>query len=311
LEVETVNFVERIDNVYAIDTNMFDFEHYMSAYIVEGKEVALIDTGLPTQYQALLSGIKGHGFSVNDISFIFVTHSHPDHCGNVGPLLKENPELKVYIHPEGVVNLTDPSLELEVRKRVLPPKMAARIGEMEPIPTERIEILNEGDVFDLGNGEKLKVIFAPGHQPDGIVIFEEKNKGLFINDLVGNFLPDADALYPLNPPLSDHQLGIESLEKILDLPLNYLYLGHYGIIDKPKEVIMRALDGMRQLLDMGKKCISDGKPEEIASKTYDMIMPELEKLRKVRGENVYRYATEEHIATQVKLFAEYCQEKFS
>jgi hypothetical protein len=58
--------------------------------------------------------------------------------------------------------------------------MAARFVEMVPVPPSRIEHLSDGDTFDLGNGERLKIIFSPGHQPSGIVILEEKNKGLFI-----------------------------------------------------------------------------------------------------------------------------------
>jgi glyoxylase-like metal-dependent hydrolase (beta-lactamase superfamily II) len=309
--VETVSLIERLNNVYTIDTKMFGFDSYMSAYLVEGEEIALIDTGLPTQIEAVRAGIKAHGFSVSDISSIFITHSHPDHSGNVAPLLMENPKAKVYIHPQGVEQLIDPSIELAIRKKALPPKMHARIGEMEPVPPARIQQLNDGDVFDLGNGERLRIIFTPGHQPDGIVLFEEKNKGLFINDLVGNYLPDADAHYVLNPPNSDHRHAIESLQKLMDLPVAYLYLGHYGISDRPKEVMTRAINKMQQLLDIGIKYMSEGKPENIASEVYEVIMPELEKLRVVRGEELYHYAAKEHISTQVKLFAHYCQEKLN
>jgi glyoxylase-like metal-dependent hydrolase (beta-lactamase superfamily II) len=306
-----MSLLERLDNIYVIDTKMFDFDHYMSAFLVEGKEIALIDTGLPNQLTAVLAGMKAHGFSASDISYIFVTHAHPDHCGNVTPLLRESPKAKVYIHPLGSEPLTDPSIELAVRKKTIPPKMAMRIGEMEPVPPSRIQYLNDGDVFDLGNGEKLRIIFAPGHQPDGIVIFEEKNKGLFINDLVGNYLPDADAHYPLNPPGSDHKQAIESLQKLMALPIAYLYLGHYGISDRPKQVMTQAINKMQQLLDIGIKYMREGKPESIASEVYEMIMPELEKLRPVRGEAVYQYATQEHVSSQAKLFAKYCQEKLS
>jgi glyoxylase-like metal-dependent hydrolase (beta-lactamase superfamily II) len=306
-----VSSIEQLNNVYTIDTKMFGFDNYMSAFIVEGKEIALIDSGLPTQIEAVRAGIQAHGFSVSDISSIFITHSHPDHSGNVAPLLRENPNAKVYIHPLGVEQLIDPSIELVIRKKALPPEMHARIGEMEPVPPARIRQVNDGDVFDLGNGERLQVIFTPGHQPDGIVLFEEKNKGLFINDLVGNCFPDADAHYVLNPPNSDHQDAIKSLQKVMDLPVVYLYLGHYGISDKPKQVMTRAINKMQQLLDIGTKYMSEGKPEHIASEVYDVILPELKKLRKVRGEELYEYAATQHISSQAQLFARYCQERFN
>jgi glyoxylase-like metal-dependent hydrolase (beta-lactamase superfamily II) len=302
---------ERLHNIYVIDTKMFDFDRYMSAYIVAGKEIALIDTGLPSQIDAVRAGIRAHGFAFSDISHIFITHSHPDHSGNVAPILKENPGAMVYIHPLGVGQLLDPSIELAIRKKALPAKMHAKIGEMEPVPAERIRRLNDGDAFDLGDGEKLRAIFAPGHQPDGVIFYEEKNKGLFINDLVGNYFADAGAHYPLNPPNSDPQQTIASLQKLAGLPLKYLYMGHYGISDKPKEVIAQSIAKVRQLLDIGTKYINEGKPEKIADAVYAVIIKELEKLRKVRGEEIYEYAAHNHVSSQARLFAQYCLENLN
>jgi glyoxylase-like metal-dependent hydrolase (beta-lactamase superfamily II) len=306
-----VNFIERLDNIYLIDTRMFGFKNYMSAYLVKGEKIALIDTGLPSQLDTVRANIKAHGFSASDISYIFITHSHPDHSGNVAALLRESPGAKVYIHPLGVEQLVDPSIEMAVRKKVLPPRMQARIGEIEAVPPARIQKLNDGDSFDLGDGEILRIMFAPGHQPDGIVIFEEKNNGLFINDLIGNYLPDADAHYPLSPPGSDHKQAIESLKKLVPHPFSHLYLGHYGIVDRPKEVMTRAIDKMQQLLDIGTRCMREGKPELIVDEVYAAILPELEKLRVVRGEEVYQYAAGEHVASQAKLFAKYAEERLN
>jgi glyoxylase-like metal-dependent hydrolase (beta-lactamase superfamily II) len=232
-----MKFAERAGNVYLIDAKMFGFEHYCSAYIVEGKEIALVDAGLANQYEALCDGIKKHGFSISDISSIFVTHGHSDHCGNVAPLLRENPRIKVYIHPAGEKRLTDPAGETAKLKGLLLPKMIARFGEMEPVPSSRITYLHDGDVFDLGNGEKLRIIFAPGHQPSGVVILEEKNMGLFINDLVGNYFEDADVSIILTPYDSDVKQAMESLKKLMDMPVTRLFLGHFGISDNPKKVI--------------------------------------------------------------------------
>ncbi len=153
----------RANNVYVIDTKMFGFERYSSCFLVKGKELALIDTGMPNQYEDLRAGFKAHGFSLGDISYIFVSHcEHPDHAGNVGNIMKENLRAKVYINPLGREYLTDPSIEDARRRAELPPKMADRFGTMTPVPASRIEHLKDGDMVDLGNGEKLKIIFSPG-----------------------------------------------------------------------------------------------------------------------------------------------------
>ena len=62
------------------------------------------------------------------------------------------------------------------------------------------------------------------------------------------------------------------------------------------------------LINVGTECIREGKAESIADKVYEIVLPELEKLRKVRGEALYKYATQIHVAYQVKVFAQWCQE---
>jgi glyoxylase-like metal-dependent hydrolase (beta-lactamase superfamily II) len=299
-------FKTRLDNVYVIDTNMFGFPHYQSCYLVEGKEVVLIDTGIPSQLETVRSGIKKHGFSLKDISRIILTHcEHPDHAGNAGTFIKENPNISVYINPIGKEYLTKPSIESENRKKVMLPQMAARFGEQIPIPAARIRYLKDGQVLDIGNGEKLKIMFTPGHQPSGLVIFEEKYHGLFINDLVGNFFSDADFCLILTPPRSDIIKTQEILKNILNIPISRLFLGHYGIDINPKKVITRALGGIKCILDIAANCLSEGKPEQIEPRVLASKMPEVEKLRKTRGEALFEYTKNELITHHSTYFAHY------
>ena len=301
---------ERGGNVFLIDTKMFGFDKYNAAYLVKGRELALVDTGGPGRWETLKEGILAHGFSPQDISHIFVTHSHSDHCGNVTPLLRECPETMVYVHPSGSENLTHPSVAQALRKKFYNPAMFARFSDMEPVPPSRIRHLSDNDLFDLGDGVTLRVLFAPGHQPDGVVLLEERSGGLFINDLVGNCLEDADAHYALNPPNSDHELAIRSLRRLMALPVSRLYMGHFGISVRPKQVMARAIEVMQELLDMGSRCVREGASEKIADRVLEITRPELDKLRPVVGEDLYRYASQEHMPSQAKIFADYCRKKY-
>lgn len=297
-------FEMQADNVYVIDTKMFGFDNYMSAYLVQGKELALIDTGLPNQLDAVRAGIEAHGFSVSDIAYIFVSHAHEDHSGNTGPLLRESPSANAYINPAGLEFLTTPSIEDAKRKKELLPKMNERFGTMEPVPRSRIRFLKDGDIFDLGNGTTLRITFTPAHQPSGLIIFEEKNRGLFINDLVGNYFPDCDYLQILAPIRSDMKEAMRVLKSLLTVPISRLFLGHFGICNEPEKLIQRALDGMQQLMDIGAQCIAEGKPEEIEPRVLAIKKLEVEKIR-ARGEHVYEHESEELITHQSKYFAQY------
>lgn len=295
-----------LNNIYMIDSKMFGFEKYSSIYLLKGRKNALIDTGLPTQLETVRKGIKMHNLSIKDISYIFVTHcEHPDHSGNVGSLVKENPNVEVYIHPKGLEYLTNPEIEAAQRKKILPSEMASRFGEMVPVQPSNIKLLSNGEVFNIGNEIELEVIFAPGHQPSGIVLFEKKNGGLFINDLVGNCFLDADFLMSLTPYRSDIREVLKSLEKLEKLSPSVLFLGHFGICHTPKEIIQRAKDDIHELLDIGNKCLKEGKPEEISKRVVANRMTKLEKLKAIRGEEQYNYLKNELIPSLATAFAEY------
>jgi len=306
-----MTFLEKVDNVYVIDTNMFGFEHYQSSYIIAGEKIALIDTGIPSQLEVVRENIRKHGFSLEQIDYIFLTHcEHPDHAGNVGTFVKENPGIRVYIHPSGLEYLIDPSIENENRKKVMLPRMAARFGEQLPVPVPNIRFLQDGQVFDLGGGEKLTIKFTPGHQPSGLVIIEEKNKGLFINDLVGNYFEDIDFSLVLTPPRSDVIQAREALLKFMQMPVSRLYLGHYGISHEPRKVMERTLAGIQKIMDIADQCLKNGKPEEIEFRVLASKMPEVETL-KHRSLSLFEYTRDELITHHSKYFAGYYLERIA
>jgi len=190
------------------------------------------------------------------------------------------------------------------------PQMAARFGEQLPVPSSRIHFLKDGQIFDLGNNIRLRIIFTPGHQPSGLIIFDEKNNGVFINDLVGNCFIDADFSLILTPPRSDVIKTRETLLNLLKMPITRLYLGHFGISNNPEAVIRRALEGIQLIMDIAEQCVREGKPEQIEPRVLASKMPELEKLRKPRGEALYEYTRDELITHHSTYFAQYYLERF-
>ena len=294
-----------VGNVYLIDTKMFGFDKFNAAYIIRGKEIALIDTGPASSAEVVRAAIKAHGFEIGDISYIFITHEHGDHTGNAGRFLKENSKTKVFASPIDIEMLTNPEKEAAWMKSIMKPQMRARFGTMEPVPASRLETLNDGDTFDLGDGEKLKIITTPGHQPSGIVIYSETTQGMFINDLVGLNLADADAHWIFTPPKSDVREAIKSLEGLINIPISWLYTGHFGIWDDAKEVMQGALNRMQWLMDIGASSIAEGKPEEIEIIIIDKLMHEAEKIRKTRGEGLYEYVRGELIPHLGQNFSRY------
>lgn len=297
-------FKKRLNHIYVIDANMFDFAEYMSCYLVQGKALALVDTGLPNQLDAVLAGIEEHGFAVEDIAYIFITHcEHPDHAGNIAPVLEMAPKAKVCINPIGLDNLLDPSIQDRARKASLPEKMYKRFGTTKPVARDRIVLLEDETVMDLGAGVRLTFRFTKAHQPSGYIIFDQKNQGLFISDLGGNYFDDCGYHLNLHPPDSDFFTEYEDLKKLIQMPIRYLYLGHYGILDDAPRHLHRALKRMEEMIDIGKRCLADGQREKIAEIIHNRNQEEAKKLLKTRSRELYEYAINEHIPPQAKNFA--------
>jgi len=59
------------------------------------------------------------------------------------------------------------------------------------------------------------------------------------------------------------------------------------------------------LINIAEQCIKEGKPEEIEAKALASKMPEVEKLRKTRGEVLYKYTRDELITHHSTYFAQY------
>ena len=61
---------------------------------------------------------------------------------------------------------------------------------------------------------------------------------------------------------------------------------------------------MQKMIKIGKDCMENGTPEEIAPMIDAMNKKEAEKLLSIRGKDLYEYAVQEHIPPQAKNFAE-------
>jgi glyoxylase-like metal-dependent hydrolase (beta-lactamase superfamily II) len=52
--------------------------------IIGSQKNILVDTGLPADKDAIITGLKDHGLGVENIHIVIGTHGHSDHIGNIG-----------------------------------------------------------------------------------------------------------------------------------------------------------------------------------------------------------------------------------
>ena len=155
---------EIIENVYAA----FGADNSANAYVLVGKQVALIDTGLVQGSRQLKEGLSSIGLTPKDVNLIFHTHGHIDNIA-ADYLF---PKAQVWMHPGDAlyVNAKD-----------------AQFAHMEKVGIKENKWMSvhqtfvEKQHFDLGN-LALQVLFTPGHTKGSVSFMEENRRLLFCGD---------------------------------------------------------------------------------------------------------------------------------
>ncbi len=145
------------------------------------------------------------------IEKILLTHGHFDHTGAV-ERLSEVLQIPYYIHRNGKQYLLDTGLNLSVYCK-------------RSIVLDRPEYFDDGDRLTLEENPdfSLQVIHTPGHTPDSVVFYNEKEQIAFVGDTIfkGSI---GNTEYPGG---NLQQLQHSILRRIFQLPAaTRLYSGH-------------------------------------------------------------------------------------
>lgn len=149
------------------------------------------------------------------------THIHLDHVGS----LHEFTERAGPAQSANEFGRMDDSVTYADEFRVLegavskPPRPGWKAADyrIEPAPLTRI--LDEGDVVDLGD-RRFSVLHLPGHSPDSIALFDERDGTFFSGDAIYD-----DTLLD-DLPDSDRAAYRGTMRRLLDLPIRIGHGGH-------------------------------------------------------------------------------------
>ncbi len=212
---------------------------YVSAYLVDGDELTLIDTGLPGMTPALLKAIRNAGRKPNDLRHIAITHHHTDHTGSLAKLSATVPAAKVYVHPldaaitQGTKPIPGPSSESRLGK-VLGPL----IMRMQPARLDHVDIdaLVE-DEMEIPAAGGLKVIHSPGHTAGHVSYLKPGNGGvLFVGDAADNVFGVGT---PINMFTENMEEARASIRKIAELEFDAACFGHGGVLKGRANIAFR------------------------------------------------------------------------
>jgi len=223
------------------DLYVLGVNHY-PIYLLDGQCPVLLDGGASCAgriYEEDARAILGERAP----EMIFVTHSHWDHCGAVYYLKKAFPRMKVaasrgvmeVLQRPGALRVID-QLGREVRhnRYLFPDIYQSRLLDGSFHPFEAEIIVEDGQVFDLGDDSRVEVFASPGHTRDGHSYYLPREKALIAGDSAGNF--DINLDYMICEFLADYKAYLNTIKRLSLLSVEILCQGHQVIHVGKEEV---------------------------------------------------------------------------
>jgi glyoxylase-like metal-dependent hydrolase (beta-lactamase superfamily II) len=202
-------------------------------YVIRGKKKNLmIDAGVNLLGPRYLTSIKDIFGNVDQLHYLFLTHSHYDHVGSAHYLKQHIPNLRIVAHARVAGLLQKPSV-LEMMNRLSANHVELlkynTAGEDLTLHPFEIDLhLKQGDEFDLG-GLTCRVYEMPGHTKDSLAFYFPEIKTLFPSEACG-VLQGATGIDMQVEFLASYQDYIDSLKLMISLKPEMVCLGHGWVL---------------------------------------------------------------------------------
>ena len=200
-------------------------DRFVYSYILLGRKICLIDTGVSGTSAQLESYLRDLGRSPEEVSVVLLTHAHPDHIGGCLALRKNSPaSFGAHAAEKGWIE----DVERQYRERPI-----FNFFDLVAGPVRVDRVLKGGDVVEWDHGKTLRVLETPGHSSGSLSFFLEEEGALFSGDVV----PVSDSL----PIYVNPKECIESIKKLQSVPgVKYLLSSWHDPLTG--DAIPRAMD---------------------------------------------------------------------
>jgi glyoxylase-like metal-dependent hydrolase (beta-lactamase superfamily II) len=234
-----------------IDLVHADAPRTIGVYLVQtGSGLALFDCGPSSCVPTLKRGLAERGLELGDVEHLLLSHIHLDHAGATGTLVREQPELQVWVSEIGAPHLVDPSRLERSARRLYGDSFDALWGELAPVPEANVRIAS-------GRAAGLECFPAPGHASHHVCYFDGIT--LYAGDAAGvRIQPSRSVLPPTPPPDVDVEAWYRTLEEIERHAPEQLALTHFGVADD----VSRHLTELRSRLDTWAHRVEAGASED-------------------------------------------------
>lgn len=227
--------------ITAVDTEYLHSGHAASHIIEDAGRAAFVDVGTNYSVPYLLAGLEALEIERAAVDYLFLTHVHLDHTGGAGRLLQELPNARAVLHPRGAPHMIDPEKLIAGTKAVYGAERFQRLyGDLVPIPTGRVQVVNDGERFRLG-GRELELIHTPGHALHHYAVVDAAHASIFPGDTFGVSYREMDSPRGafVTPATTPSQFDPDQLMASIDRMMSYapeaMYLMHFSrVTDLPR-----------------------------------------------------------------------------
>ncbi len=286
---------EVADKIYRLEAGLPVMTNVFTVYLIKEAQGVVIDPGPGALVPQIQEAMKKLG--MKDLAYIIPTHIHVDHAGGAGKLAQLFPMAKVLVHPAGVKHAVNPSRLIESTKTVFGEDFEAGFGPILPVPESQIKSVADGEIIKV-DGRELQIIYAPGHAPHHIAIFDRRVKGIFCGEALG--LPGGEGnrtlLPAVAPPSFDQETYLETMEKLRKLNARIIFYAHGGVVGRdPDKLITQAEKNTSIIGDIILQALKDGgtiedinrRVKESASSRFGMTLTDMDLALTVGGYEVY------------------------
>lgn len=211
--------------------------------IIEGDQVAIIETGTNHSVPFILEVLKTKELDFDNVRYVMPTHVHLDHAGGAGELMHQCKNAELVIHPFGAAHMIDPSRLQAGTIAVYGEENFRKLyGSIRPIDENRVIQAPDGFKLDL-NGRELEFLDTPGHARHHFCIVDQKSQGIFTGDTFGLCYPqlttaEGPFIYATTTPVQfDPDALLASIDKLLSYKPKYMYLTHFGALEPTGNII--------------------------------------------------------------------------
>ena len=194
--------------------------------------VALVDPGPEARLPALRERLAEMGYTLADVRAVLLTHIHLDHAVATGAIVREVPDVVVYVHPKGAPHMVDPSRLVASATRIYGDAMDGLWGKIVPVPRASLREVDQGDAVEVG-GRRFQVAYVPGHAKHHVAYFEAAAGTLWAGDVAGVRIGNGPAVPVTPPPDIDVEAWNDSMDRMMAWQPSRVVTAHFGVHEDP------------------------------------------------------------------------------